>query len=83
MGCKEAIEKNDFPKTDMDRINKNLNTNGNHSNNTGIIIKDKKIGKSIESLYILKDIFSFLSENKKLEIIIYNKELQKKFRYKY
>ena len=41
------------------------------------IKSEKKIGKSIQSLYILKDIFSFLSEKKKLEIIIYNKELQK------
>ena len=36
------------------------------------------IEKSIESLYILKDIFSLLSEKQKLKIIIYNKELQKK-----
>ena len=36
------------------------------------------IGKSIESLYILKDIFSFLSEKQKLNIIIYNKYLQQK-----
>jgi len=89
MDYEEVIEKNDSPKTDMDIINKNLNTNGNHSKYTGIIIKDKKIeefeniksekiiGKSIECLYILKDIFSFLSQKKKLEIIIYNKELQK------
>ena len=37
------------------------------------------IGKSIESLYILKNIFSFLSEKQKLDIIIYNKHLQKIF----
>ena len=37
------------------------------------------IEKSIESIYILKDIFSFLSENQKLYLIIYNKHLQKKF----
>ena len=36
------------------------------------------IEKSIKSLYILKDIFSFLSENQKLNIIIYNKHIQKK-----
>ena len=83
-------EKNEPPKRSMDIINKNLNTNGNHSNNTGKIIKAKKmnefenikseknIGKSLESLYILKDIFSFLSEKLKLKIIIYNKDLQKK-----
>ena len=34
--------------------------------------------EKIKSLYILKDIFSFLSEKHKLEIIIYNKNLQKK-----
>ena len=39
----------------------------------------KNIEKSIEK-YILKDIlFSFLSEKQKLNIIIYNKQLQKKF----
>ena len=36
------------------------------------------IGESIESSYILKDIFSFLSEKQKLNIIIYNKHLQQK-----
>ena len=68
----------------------NLITNGSHSNNTDIIIKGKKMnefeyikskknfGKSIQSLYILKDIFSFLSEEQKLKIIIYNKQLQNK-----
>ena len=47
---------------------------------TDKIVKAKKINieKSIESLYILKDIFSFLSEDQKLKIIIYNKNLQKK-----
>ena len=91
MDCVENIEeKNDPPKRNMDIINKNLNTNDNHSNNKGIIIKSKKnnefenikseknIGKSIESLYILKDIISFLSTKQKLEIIIYNKDLQNK-----
>jgi len=34
--------------------------------------------KSIESIYILRDIFSFLPERLKLNIIIYNKNLQKK-----
>ena len=34
--------------------------------------------KSIESKYILNDIFSSLSESLKLNIIIYNKQLQKK-----
>ena len=36
------------------------------------------IEKSIGSLYILKEIFSFLSEKEKLNIIIYNRQLQKK-----
>ena len=43
---------------------------------------EEKIGKSIESIYILKNIISFLSEKQKLKIIIYNKDLQKKFEYK-
>ena len=42
------------------------------------IKSEKKIEKSIESLYILKDIFSFLSEKQKLKIIIYNKYIQNK-----
>ena len=37
------------------------------------------IEKSIKSLYILKNIFSFLSEKQKLSLIIYNKHLQKQF----
>ena len=41
------------------------------------IKSDKNIGKLIGK-YVLKDIFSFSYEKKKLEIIIYNKELQKK-----
>ena len=41
--------------------------------------KEKNIEKSIKSLYILKDIFSFLPEIQKLKIIIYNKNLQKTF----
>jgi len=46
--------------------------------NFGIIKSEKNIGKSIDSLYILKYIFSFLAEKRKLNIIIYNKDLQKK-----
>ena len=34
-------------------------------NEFGNIKSEKNIGKSIESLYILKDIFSFLSKMKK------------------
>ena len=45
--------------------------------------KNKKtqinIERSIESFYILKYIFSFLTEKQKLNIIIYNKHIQKKF----
>ena len=41
-------------------------------------IKSEKVIESIKSIYVLKDIFSFLSEKRKLEIIIYNKNLQKK-----
>jgi len=87
----EAKEKKyDPPTKNLDIINKNFIKNDNHSNNTGKIIKAKKnsefeniiseknIGKSIESLYILKYIFSFLSEKQKLKVIIYNKNLQKK-----
>ena len=37
------------------------------------------IEKSIKSLYILKTIFSFLSEKQKLNLIIYNIHLQKQF----
>ena len=33
----------------------------------------------INSLYVLKEILSFLSEKQKLYIIIYNKQLQKQF----
>jgi len=36
------------------------------------------IEKTIKSLYIIKDIFSFLSKKLKLNIVIYNKQLQKK-----
>ena len=35
--------------------------------------------KSIKSFYILKDIISFLSAKQKLNLIIYNKQLQRKF----
>ena len=39
-------------------------------------IKNKNILLNIKSSYIIKDIFTFLQENKKLDIIIYNKQLQ-------
>ena len=41
--------------------------------------KDKINSKIIKSSYILKLILSFLSEKRKLEMIIYNKELQNEF----
>ena len=47
------------------------------------IKSEKNIEKSIKSLYILKNIFSFLTKKQKLKIIIYNIHLQKKIRYKY
>ena len=58
----------------------NLIANDNLSNKTGIITKAKKMNEfeNIKSEYNIKDIFSFLSEKKKLKIIIYNKDLQKK-----
>ena len=37
------------------------------------------IEKEIKYPNILKDIFSFLSEKQKLNMLIYNKQLQKKF----
>ena len=37
-----------------------------------------KLEKLVKSLYIFKHIFSFLYENKKLNLIIYNKRFQKK-----
>ena len=37
------------------------------------------IKKSMQSLYILKNIFSFLSEKQKLNLILYNIHLQKQF----
>ena len=37
------------------------------------------IGESIKSKHVLKEIFSFLPETQKLNIIIYNKHLQNKF----
>ena len=87
---KDKEEKYDPPTKNLDIINKNCSKNDNHSNNTGKIIKAKKINefekkiseknieKSIKSLYIIKNIFSFISEIQKLKIIIYNKNLQKK-----
>ena len=83
-------EKNDPSTTNSDITNKNLIANGNHSNNSDTItkakkimneyenIKSEKVIESIKSQYVLKDIFSFLSEKRKLEIIIYNKDLQEK-----
>ena len=41
--------------------------------------EDKKSSKDIKSFYILKLILSFLSEKRKLKMIMYNKELQNSF----
>ena len=38
-----------------------------------------KIIEDIKSLYIIKEVFSFLSQKQKLNMIIYNKHLQNKF----
>ena len=82
-------EKNNPSNTNLDLNNKNLFANNNHSNNSVIITKAKKINeyenikseKNIKSIakYVLKNmLFPFLPEKQKLEIIIYNKDLQKK-----
>ena len=42
-------------------------------------IKSKTNLKDIKSSYIIKKIFSFLYEEQKLKMIIYNKELQKNY----
>jgi len=39
---------------------------------------EEKLLKSINSSYILEMILSFLYEKKKLDLIIYNKQIQKK-----
>jgi len=53
-------EKYDSPKTNLNKVNKNLIKNDNHSkkmNEFENILSEKNIEKSIESLYILKYIF--------------------------
>ena len=45
-------------------------------NKSGSNIKN---GKTIKSLYVLKEILSFMNSKLKLDIIIYNKQLQKEF----
>ena len=37
----------------------------------------KKIIQQIKSLYVMKEVFTFLNEKRKLNILIYNKNLQK------
>ena len=82
---KNLIKKDNPSTTNFDITNKILIINDIHSKNSGIITKEKKMNEyeniksekiieSIKSLYILKNIFSFLSKKKKLEIIIYNKD---------
>ena len=87
---KNLITNDNHSTTNLDINNKNLIVYDNHSNNTVIITKAKKMNEyeniksekdieSIKSLYVLKNIFSFLSEKQKLKIIIYNKDLKKKY----
>ncbi len=47
--------------------------------NTEYLKSPINISKTVISNYIIKYIFSFLSEKKKLKMMIYNKKLQKKF----
>jgi len=42
-------------------------------------LQNTQSGIKINSLYVLKEIFSFLSEKQKLYAIIYNKQLQNQF----
>ena len=42
-------------------------------------LQNTQSGIKIKSLYVLKEIFSFLSEKQKLYAIIYNKQLQNQF----
>ena len=44
------------------------------------IQKNINLEKDIKSFYMIKNIFSFLDYKKELEIIKYNKQLQKKFK---
>ena len=54
---------------------------------TRVIISEEKkeksvkytvnLRKEVKSFYIIKDIFSFLQERKKLDLIAYNKKLKK------
>jgi len=59
--------------------------NGSNKDNLMNEIKNEKINsnvnlvKNIRSLYNIKQILSFLSEKKKLSMIIYNKNLQIKY----
>ena len=43
------------------------------------IIRGINLKRKVNLIYIIKNIFSFLSENKKLEIISYNNKLRKLF----
>ena len=54
-----------------DRVLK-LNIDENNTNNDKIVIEN------VKSKYIIQHIFSFLSEKIKLEIVKYNKKIQKK-----
>ena len=76
----------DIPiKNDNININNNIpikNDNFTVNNNTLIENDDaynNNLQNYIKSSYIIKEIFSLISENQKLELIIYNKHLQKLF----
>ena len=47
-----------------------------------MISKNNNLFKKIKSQYILKQIFENLIQNKKLDVVRYNKEMQKKFEIK-
>ena len=61
----------------MERKEKKEELSNKKMNEFKNIKSAKNIGKPIESLYILKDIFSFLSKKQKLKIIIYIKICEK------
>ena len=47
-----------------------------------MVSKNNNLFKKIKSQYILKQIFENLIQNKKLDVVRYNKEMQKKFEIK-
>ena len=47
-----------------------------------MVSKNNNLFKKIKSQYILKQVFDNLIQNKKLDVVRYNKEMQKKFEIK-